>query len=105
MGAGTLDALISDGVADPLVRRSAPLQKTRDARPPRAWMSSRLAQKLGVSAGQPVLVNGAARLAVGVDEGVAEGCVRVAAAHASTAGVGPMFGTLSIEKVAVGQAA
>jgi NADH-quinone oxidoreductase subunit G len=91
--------------ADPLVRRSAPLQKTRDARPPRAWMSSRLAQKLGVSAGQPVLVNGAARLAVGIDEGVAEGCVRVAAAHASTAGVGPMFGTLSIEKVAVGQAA
>jgi NADH-quinone oxidoreductase subunit G len=90
--------------ADPLVRRSPPLQETRDAQPPKAWMGSRLAQKLGVSAGQPVLVNGA-RLAAGIDEAVAEGCVRVSAAHRSTAAVGPMFGTLSVEKVAVGQAA
>jgi NADH-quinone oxidoreductase subunit G len=90
--------------ADPLVRRSAPLQATHDAQPPKAWMSARLAQKLGVSAGQPVLVNGA-RLAAAIDDGVAEGCVRVAAAHRSTAAVGPMFGTLSVEKLAVGQAA
>ena len=90
--------------ADPLARRSAPLQKTKDALPPKAWMSSRLAQKLGVAAGQPVLVNGA-RLAVGIDEGMPEGCVRVAAAHRSTTGAGPMFGTLAIEKVSVGQAA
>ena len=90
--------------ADPLVRRSPPLQATRDAQPPKAWMSSRLAQKLGVSAGQPVLVNGA-RLAAALDEGVADGCVRVSAAHRSTVQVGPMFGSLSVDKVAVGQAA
>jgi NADH-quinone oxidoreductase subunit G len=91
--------------ADPLVRRSVPLQKTGDARPPKAWMNARLAQKLGLSAGQPVLVNGAARLPVGLDDGIADGCVRVAAAHPSTAGVGPMFGTVTVEKIAVGQAA
>jgi NADH-quinone oxidoreductase subunit G len=90
--------------ADPLVRRSPPLQETRDAQAPKAWMNTGLAQKLGVSAGQPVLVNGA-RLAAGIDEAVAEGCVRVSAAHRSTAAVGPMFGTLSVEKVAVGRAA
>jgi NADH-quinone oxidoreductase subunit G len=90
--------------ADPLVRRSPPLQATRDAQPPKAWMNSRLAQKLGVSAGQPVRVNGA-RLVAGIDEGVADGCLRVPAAHRSTAEVGPMFGTLSVEKLAVGQAA
>jgi len=91
--------------ADPLVRRSVPLQKTGDARAPKAWMNSRLAQKLGVSAGQAVLVNGAARLPVGVDEGVPDGCVRVAAAHRTTAEVGPMFGAVTLEKIAVGQAA
>ena len=91
--------------ADPLARRSVPLQKTGDARPPKAWMNPRLAQKLGVSAGQPVLVNGAARLAVGLDERIPEGCVRVAAAHPSTAAVGPMFGAVTVEKIAVGQAA
>jgi len=90
--------------ADPLVRRAPPLQATRDAQPPKAWMNSRLAQQLGVSAGQPLLVNGA-RLVAGIDEGVADGCVRVSAAHRSTAEVGPMFGSLSVAKVAVGQAA
>ena len=90
--------------ADPLVRRSPPLQATRDAQAPKAWMNSRQAQKLGISAGQPLSVNGA-RLAAAIDEGIADGCVRVAAAHRSTLEVGPMFGTLSLEKVAVGQAA
>jgi NADH-quinone oxidoreductase subunit G len=90
--------------ADPLVRSSVPLQKTKDALPPRAWMSSKLAQKLGVAAGHPVLANGA-RLTVGIDEGVPEDCVRLAAGHRSSTGAGPMFGTLTIEKVAVGQAA
>jgi hypothetical protein len=31
--------------------------------------------------------------------------VRVAAAHASSAALGPMFGVLSVEKLAVGKAA
>ncbi|HEY4637989.1 MAG TPA: NADH-quinone oxidoreductase subunit NuoG, partial [Burkholderiales bacterium] len=42
--------------ADPLVRRAPSLQKTRDARPPRAWMNSRLMARLGVADGQPVRV-------------------------------------------------
>jgi NADH-quinone oxidoreductase subunit G len=83
--------------ADPLVRRSAPLQQTPDADAPKARMNPRLAQKLGVSAGQSVLVNGA-RLTAAVEEGVPDGCVRVAAAHRSTAAVGPMFGALSVER-------
>ena len=83
--------------ADPLVRRSAPLQQTPDAQPPKARMNPRLAQKLGVAAGQPVRVNGA-QLAAAVEEGIPDGCVRVAAAHRSTAGVGPMFGAVTVEK-------
>src|SRR6266513_1069575 len=46
--------------ADPLVRRSVPLQKTPDAQPPRAWMNAKLMARLGISAGQPVLVEGPA---------------------------------------------
>jgi NADH-quinone oxidoreductase subunit G len=94
--------------ADPLVRRSAPLQKTKDAEQPRAWMNARLMEKLGVSTGQRVLVKqgtGQARLACALDDKLPDDCVRVAAAHASTAALGPMFGTVSVEKVSVQQAA
>jgi NADH-quinone oxidoreductase subunit G len=34
------------------------------------------------------------------DDGVADGCVRIAAAHRSTSNLGAMFGTLSFEKIA-----
>jgi NADH-quinone oxidoreductase subunit G len=84
--------------ADPLVRRSPPLQKTRDARPPRAWMNSRLLAKLGVAAGQPVLVNAAVKLTAALDDKLPDECVRIAAAHPSTAGLGAMFGTLTAER-------
>ncbi|OGA74450.1 MAG: NADH-quinone oxidoreductase subunit G [Betaproteobacteria bacterium RIFCSPLOWO2_12_FULL_65_14] len=90
--------------ADPLARRSPPLQKTRDARPPRAWMNSRLLQKLGVAAGQPVAVNGV-KVAAALDDKLPDECVRIAAAHPSTAAIGPMSGTLALDKVAVGRAA
>ena len=94
--------------ADPLVRRSPPLQKTKEAQPPRAWMNSRLLQQLGVSAGQPVRVKqggGEARLMAALDDKLPDGCVRVAAAHPSTATLGPMFGTVQVEKATVQQAA
>jgi NADH-quinone oxidoreductase subunit G len=87
--------------ADPLVRRSAPLQQTRDARPPKAWMNGRLAARLGVTAKDQVLVKqnaGQAKLAVGLDERLPDDCVRVAAAHASTAALGPMFGAVTLER-------
>lgn len=91
--------------ADPLVRRSPPLQKTRDARPPRASMNSRLMARLGISAGQAVLVNASTKLITALDDKLPDDCVRIAAAHASTAALGPMFGTLTLEKVSAERAA
>jgi len=94
--------------ADPLVRRAPSLQKTRDARPPRAWMNARLMAKLGIADGQPVRVRqgeGSAKLAAALDERLPDDCVRVAAAHASTAALGPMFGTLEIERISAEKAA
>jgi NADH-quinone oxidoreductase subunit G len=91
--------------ADPLVRRSPPLQKTRDARPPRALMNSRLLARLGIAAGQPVLVNDAVKLMAALDDKLPEDCVRIPAAHPSTAALGPMFGTVTLCKVASERAA
>ncbi len=94
--------------ADALVRRAPSLQKTRDARPPKAWMNAKLLQSLKVAAGQPVVVRqgtGEARLLAALDDRLPEGCVRVAAGHALTAALGPMFGALSIERASAEQAA
>jgi len=94
--------------ADPLVRRAPALQKTRDARAPRAWMNAQLMQELGLAEGQPVRVTqggGEARLQAALDEKLPEGCVRIAAAHVTTAALGPMFGALQIEKVKAEKAA
>jgi NADH-quinone oxidoreductase subunit G len=89
--------------ADPLVRRSPPLQKTREAQPPRAWMNSRLLRELGVGAGQPVTVKqgaGVAQLLAALDDKLPDNCVRVPAGHASTAGLGAMFGAVQVERQA-----
>src|SRR5436305_1263953 len=89
--------------ADPLVRRSPPLQKTREAQPPRAWMNSRLLQQLGVGAGQPVTVKqgaGEAQLLAALDDKLPDNCVRVPAGHASTASLGAMFGAVQVERPA-----
>jgi NADH-quinone oxidoreductase subunit G len=94
--------------ADPLVRRSPPLQKTRDARPPRAWMNAALLQKLGLAPGQQARFRqgeGEAKLEVALDDSLPEGCVRIAAGHPSTAALGAMFGALGVEKVSIGKAA
>jgi len=94
--------------ADPLVRRAPSLQKTRDARAPRAWMNARLLQRLGLAAGQPVRVTqdgGEARLEAALDERLPDDCVRVAAAHPATAGLGPMFGTVRVERASAERAA
>ncbi|HEX9183596.1 MAG TPA: NADH-quinone oxidoreductase subunit NuoG [Burkholderiales bacterium] len=90
--------------ADPLVRRAPALQKTRDAQPPRAWMNGRLLKKLGLADGQAVLARmqaGPARLKAALDDKLPDDCVRIAAAHESTADLGPMFGALSLEKAPV----
>jgi NADH-quinone oxidoreductase subunit G len=91
--------------ADPLVRRSPPLQETRQARPPTARMNARTLEKLGLRAGQPVLVEGKAKLEAALDAGVPDDCVRIAAAHPSSADAGPMFGALRLEKLQAERAA
>jgi NADH-quinone oxidoreductase subunit G len=86
---------------DPIVRRAGSLQRTRDALPPRAWLSPSLAEKLGVKQGERVKVrqgDGAATVEVGIDVRLPAGCVRLSAAHRHTAGLGPMFGTVSLER-------
>jgi NADH-quinone oxidoreductase subunit G len=86
---------------DPIVRRAASLQRTRDALPARAWVGSALAQKLGVKAGERVRVrqgDGEAVVEIAIDGRLPEGCVRLAAAHRHTAGLGPMFGPVSVER-------
>ncbi|MGH8704133.1 MAG: molybdopterin-dependent oxidoreductase, partial [Burkholderiales bacterium] len=94
--------------SDALARRAAPLQKTRDARPPRACMNAKVMQGLGLAPGNRVRVrqgSGDAILEAALDERLPDGCVRVAAGHASTAGLGAMFGALSVEKLSVQQVA
>jgi NADH-quinone oxidoreductase subunit G len=86
---------------DPIVRRAPSLQRTRDALPPRAWVGPQLAQKLGVKAGERVRVrqgDGEAVVEVAVDERLPAGCVRLASAHRHTAGLGAMFGPVSVER-------
>src|SRR4029453_859243 len=90
--------------ADPLVRRSPPLQKTKESQPPRAWMNSKLLARLGVAAGQPVTVNEAKVLAA-LDDRLPDEGVRLAAGHPGTVGAGPMFGAVRVEKAAVERAA
>jgi NADH-quinone oxidoreductase subunit G len=86
---------------DPIVRRAGSLQRTRDALPPRAWLAPALAEQLGVKAGERIKVrqgDGAATVEVGVDPRLPAGCVRLAAAHRHTAGLGPMFGSVTLER-------
>jgi NADH-quinone oxidoreductase subunit G len=92
--------------ADALVRRSEPLQMTRDALPPAARMAPALMDRLGLAQGDRVRVaqdGGEATLPVQTDASVPPGCVRIAAAHPLTAGLGDMFGTVTLERVAVAE--
>ena len=86
--------------ADPLARRAPSLQMTRDAAPPAARMNAATLAKLGLTAGAQVKVSlgGTAVLAVQLDAGVPDGCVRVAAGHELTSGLGPMQGELTVER-------
>jgi NADH-quinone oxidoreductase subunit G len=67
-------------------------------------MNARLMKKLGLAEGQNVRVvqdGGEARLPAALDDRLPDECVRVAAAHPATAGLGPMFGTVRVEKASV----
>jgi NADH-quinone oxidoreductase subunit G len=86
---------------DAVVRRAESLQQTNDAAAPKAWLSAVLAQKLGVADGARVKVTqgaGVAVLSAAIDAKLPESVVRVSAAHATTTGLGGMFGVISVEK-------
>ncbi len=88
--------------ADAIARRSPPLQRTRDAAPPVAWMNRALFEKLGLKAGDALRVRqggGEAVLAAGIDDKLPADCLRIAAGRAETAALGAMFGTITAERV------
>ena len=87
--------------SDAIVRRSPPLQATRDAKPPKVRANARTLQALGVAERDKARVqqgDASALLEVKLDESIADGVVHVSAAHESTATLGPMFGQISLER-------
>jgi NADH-quinone oxidoreductase subunit G len=87
--------------SDAIVRRAPALQQTADAVPPAARMCEQTLAANGVAAGQKVRVrqgSGEAILVARADNNVPAGCVRVAAAHASTAALGEPFGPIFVER-------
>jgi len=87
--------------ADPLVRRSAPLQATPDAAAPRARMSAQTLAQLGVAERAPVRVRqggGETVLPAAVDPAVPPGVVRIAAAHPATAALEGLSGPIVVER-------
>jgi NADH-quinone oxidoreductase subunit G len=87
---------------DPLVRRAPSLQKTRDAQAPLARVNASTLAALKLTDGGAARVRqagGEAMMKIAVDASVPDGCVRVAAAHASTSMLGPMFGPIGVEPV------
>jgi NADH-quinone oxidoreductase subunit G len=87
--------------ADPIVRRAPALQKTRDAATPVARIAPQTLAALGIDSGSKVRLKQGGQLEVVVvsDAQLAPGCVRLAAAHASTAVLGAMSGEISLERV------
>ena len=87
--------------SDAIARRSESLQQTVDAQAPKVKLSASLAQSLGVSAGSLVRVTqgtGSVTLPCAIESGLPSNVVRLAAAHASTAALGAMFGSIKVEK-------
>jgi NADH-quinone oxidoreductase subunit G len=88
---------------DAIVRRSAPLQATQDATVPCAVMHGDELNRLGLKAGEQIklqLGQGSAQLTAAMDNTLPKGVVRVAAGHAATAGLGAMFGAITVERAA-----
>jgi len=108
--APSLPTAASDGVeriadvpvyfSDSIVRRAPALQKTYDARPPRASANARTLAAFGLKPGDKARVRqgeAGALLECALDERLPDGVVRVPAAHASTSTLGAMFGPLTME--------
>jgi NADH-quinone oxidoreductase subunit G len=88
--------------ADAIVRRSRPLQLTRDAAPPVARMNRALFEQLGLRDGDALRVRqgaGEALVACAIDDRLPAGCLRLATARPETAALGAMFGVVTAERV------
>ncbi len=87
--------------ADAMARRAPSLQQTSDARLPTARINPQTAQALLIEDGLAVKVSqgdAGVVLIAKFDENVPLNCVRVAAAHTSTAALGEMFGEITVER-------
>ncbi len=87
--------------ADPLARRATSLQETADAMAPRARLPQGVLHALGIASGAMVRIRtgvGETVLEAVHDPATPEGCVRVSAAHGTTARLGPLFGAVSVEQ-------
>ncbi len=86
---------------DPIVRRSAPLQKTADGKASRAArLNAATMAKLGLASGDVVRVNqgaGEATLTVALDAALPDGSVRIARGVGETAALGE--GEIRVEKI------
>ncbi len=88
--------------SDPIVRRSASLQKTKYNIKHKVRIHPERMRMMGLNEGDEVLVKqdqGSAVLEVQKDTHVARGCIRVAAAHEDTIGLGDLMGDITVEKI------
>ncbi len=86
---------------DGLVRRAQGLQETSEAQDTTLRINAASARLVGLSAGQFAQARQGeahALLAVVIDERVAGGCVLIAAALPKSAGLGPAFGPITVER-------
>jgi NADH-quinone oxidoreductase subunit G len=87
--------------SDAIVRRAISLQRTHDAALPAAHMAGALIARLGLEPGGMAAIrqgHEVINLKVERDDHLPDNCVRVAAGHPLTAGLGPMFGEISVER-------
>jgi len=95
------DGYVPMYAADPLVRRSQPLQEAADAGRPEVRLHPGDADQLGASEGDRILVRsdrGEQLLALALDRGLASGTVWIPQGLAETAGLGPMQAQVALER-------
>ena len=83
------------------VRRAPSLQQTHDAKAPQAWVNAALLQQLGMTTGSMIVLKqgtGQAQLALALDAGLPNNCVRVAGAHPLTMNLGGLFESIAVER-------
>jgi NADH-quinone oxidoreductase subunit G len=94
--------------ADAIVRRANSLQQTRDAQVGTAWLPGSLIDRLGLRQGDRLRImqeGGEATLPFGRDDRLPADCVRLPSGCRETAGLGAMFGVVTLERAAAPQRA